>query len=101
VKIVRFQTILVMKQIPLLFSPKAPKGRYIPAGGDENCLYLSDFCDEMNTAFVPTIQGVALGVMLRPFGTKAALVINPSFLRMQESRRQWIPAFAGMTVTDS
>jgi hypothetical protein len=30
-----------------------------------------------------------------------ALVINPSFLRMQESRRQWIPAFAGMTVTES
>jgi hypothetical protein len=27
-----------------------------------------------------------------------ALVINPSFLRMQESRRQWIPAFAGMTL---
>jgi hypothetical protein len=24
--------------------------------------------------------------MLRPFGAKAALVINPSFLRMQESR---------------
>jgi hypothetical protein len=33
-----------------------------------------------------------------------ALVINPSFLRKQESRRiarQWILAFAGMTVTNS
>jgi hypothetical protein len=54
---------------------KSPDGIW----GDENRLYLSDFCDEMNTAFVPT-------VMLRPFGAKAALVINPSFLRMQESR---------------
>jgi hypothetical protein len=56
---------------------------------------LRDFCDEMNTAFVPTTQGVALGCHVM------ALVSNPSFLRMQESRRQWIPAFAGMTVTDS
>jgi hypothetical protein len=34
----------------------------------------------MNTAFVPTTQGVALGCYV------TALVINPSFLRMQESR---------------
>jgi hypothetical protein len=33
---------------------------------------LSDFCDAMKTAFVPTTQGVALGCYATPFGAKGS-----------------------------
>jgi hypothetical protein len=108
-----------LKRHSLLISCKV---QWILYGG-ENRSISDDFGDETDTTFVPCIllfspKGalhIRLGFVfcqspeaakhkhhrLSTLAGTAALVINPSFLRMQESRRQWIPAFAEMTVTDS